>query len=404
MLVEGMRTTTTVGRMRRAALAGVLAATLATALGLLAGCTRVPSAPGPAAPSLPEPSAPAPAETSAGTDGVSNGPAAPVGTPTTILDDLHAPWSVVPMPDGSALVDDRDSGRVSEFTAGGRTRTVGTVTGVVHSGEGGLLGLAVRAESSVTYLYAYLTTAHDNRVVRMPLTGSPGHRALGTPRTVIAGIPKGVFHNGGRIAFGPDGMLYITTGDGTDTSNAQNLHSLGGKILRVTPTGAVPSGNPFPSSPVYSYGHRNPQGLAWDSSGRLWASEFGQDTWDELNIITPGSDYGWPIVEGIAHDRRFVDPVYQWHTDVASPSGIAIVDDTIFMASLRGQRLWVIDPPRDGSPVHAKAYYTNEFGRLRLAVAAGPHTLWLVTNNTDGRGSPKPGDDRILRVGVGPAQ
>jgi glucose/arabinose dehydrogenase len=165
----------------------------------------------------------------------------------------------------------------------------------------------------------------------------------------------------------------------------------------------VPSDNPFPGSPVYSYGHRNPQGLAWDSHGRLWASEFGQDTWDELNIITPGSDYGWPIVEGIAHDRRFVDPVYQWHTDVASPSGIAIIDDTIFMASLRGERLWVIDPAGDGRGVQAKAYYAGEYGRLRLAVAAGENTLWLLTNNTDGRGSPKPGDDRILQVHVGAA-
>ncbi|MHA7985425.1 PQQ-dependent sugar dehydrogenase [Rathayibacter sp. CAU 1779] len=327
----------------------------------------------------------------------------PIGTPRTLLDDLHAPWSVVLLHDGSALIDDRDSGKVIERTTDGTTHPVGTVPGVVHSGEGGLLGLAVEAGASARFLYAYLTTANDNRVVRMPMAGRAGHRTLGAPQPLVTGIPKGTFHNGGRLAFGPDGMLYITTGDGTQTSNAQNLRSLGGKILRITPTGGIPADNPFPGSPVYSYGHRNPQGLAWDSSGRLWASEFGQDTWDELNIITPGSDYGWPIVEGIAHDKRFVDPVYQWHTDEASPSGIAIIDDTIFMASLRGERLWVIDPARDGRPVTAKAYYSGKFGRLRLALAAGGDRLWLVTNNTDGRGTPASGDDRILEVRVGPA-
>lgn len=384
---------------RRALRAARVALALVVATGALAACTGVPIAPGPAAPTGTAGSAAPPT----GPSSRMSHPVVPLGTPTTVLHDLHAPWSVALLHDGSALIDDRDSGRIIERTPDGSTHSVGTVPGVVHSGEGGLLGLAVQEQSSPRFLYAYLTAAHDNRVVRMPLAGTSGHRTLGAPQSIVTGIPKGVFHNGGRLAFGPDGMLYITTGDGTQTSNAQDLASLGGKILRVTPDGAVPSDNPFPGSPVYSYGHRNPQGLAWDSHGRLWASEFGQDTWDELNIITPGSDYGWPIVEGIAHDRRFVDPVYQWHTDVASPSGIAIIDDTIFVASLRGERLWVIDPAGDGRPVRAKAYYAGEYGRLRLAVAAGENTLWLLTNNTDGRGSPKPGDDRILQVHVGAA-
>jgi glucose/arabinose dehydrogenase len=359
----------------------------------------VPTAPGPAAPTHTAGTGTAPS-TSAGSAG--DVALAPIGTPKNVLDHLHAPWSVVLLADGSALIDDRDSGRVIERTPDGATHQVGTVPGVVHSGEGGLLGLAVQSAQSPHHLYAYLTAAKDNRVVRMPLSGTPGHRTLGAPRPLVTGIPKGVFHNGGRLAFGPDGMLYITTGDGTQTSNAQNLKSLGGKILRVTPTGGVPKDNPFPGSPVYSYGHRNPQGLAWDSTGRLWASEFGQDTWDELNIIRPGADYGWPVVEGIAHDHRFVDPVVQWHTDEASPSGIAIVGDTIFMAALRGERLWVIHPSPDGHAVQTKAYYDGEYGRLRLVVAAGRDTLWVVTNNTDGRGSPKPGDDRILQVRIGP--
>lgn len=373
--------------VRSMAAASILAAAV-----LLAGCIDDQRAPKSASPTG--------TSASRGTSSPA-APVAPVGAPATVLDGLHAPWSVVPMPDGSALIDDRDSGHVLERAADGGTHDVGTVPGVVHSGEGGLLGLAVWNQASVIYLYAYVTTERDNRVVRMPLLGAAGHRSLGPMEGILSGIPMGQFHNGGRIAFGPDGMLYITTGDGTRRSNAQNLRSLGGKILRVTPTGSVPDDNPFPGSPVYSYGHRNPQGLAWDSSGRLWASEFGQDTWDELNIITPGADYGWPIVEGTVHDRQFVDPVYQWRPADASPSGIAIIDDTVFMASLRGERLWVIDPPRDGHGVRATAYYMGEFGRLRLAVAAGPHTLWIVTNNTDGRGAPNAGDDRILELRVG---
>jgi glucose/arabinose dehydrogenase len=277
------------------------------------------------------------------------------------------------------------------------------VPGVVHSGEGGLLGLAVQRGATPKFLYAYLSTTSDNRVVRMPLTGTPGSYAIGAVQNILTGIPRGIFHNGGRIAFGPDSMLYITAGDATQTGNAQNMDSLGGKILRLTPTGAIPPDNPFPGSPVYSLGHRNPQGIAWDSHGTLWASEFGQDTWDELNIIKPGGNYGWPTVEGIASNSAYIDPVYQWRTDDASPSGLAIVDDTIFMAGLGGERLWVIHPTDGGAPVQVADFFTNGFGRLRDVVKGDGETLWILTNNTDGRGDPRDRDDRILSVRLGPA-
>ena len=348
------------------------------------GVTRAPITP-----QLPSPTAPLDA------------PVRPIGQPTTITTGLDAPWSVVVLRDGSALISERDSGRILELAPDHATRrTVGTVPGVVHEGEGGLLGLAVQDVAHPSWLYAYLTTAHDNRVVRMPLGGSTGHHRIGAPTNILTGIPKGTFHNGGRLAFGPDGMLYITAGDATNGDNAQNLKSLGGKILRVTPSGGIPADNPFPGSPVWSYGHRNPQGIAWDSHGTMWASEFGQDTWDELNIIRSGKDYGWPIVEGIAHDKRFVDPVYQWHTADASPSGIAIVHDTIFMAALRGQRLWVIDPPRGSTPLKVTSVPLG-LGRLRTVLAHGSDTLWVMTNNTDGRGDPRAGDDRIVQFSLG---
>jgi Glucose/sorbosone dehydrogenases len=391
--------------MRRRA-APIFAATITAGLlasSILSGCTGaapVPETPipfpsgasrGPITPQLLSPTAPLDA------------PVRPVGPLTSVITGLAAPWSVVPLDSGSALISERDSGRVLELLPGeARTRVVGTMPGVVHEGEGGLLGLAVQNPTAPQFLYAYLTTARDNEVVRMPLSGVPGSYRIGAPRNILTGIPKGVFHDGGRLAFGPDGMLYITTGDATNGNDAQNLSSLGGKILRVTPTGGIPPGNPFPGSPVWSYGHRNVQGIAWDSQGTMWASEFGQDTWDELNIIRPGGDYGWPIVEGIAHDERFVDPVYQWRPDDASPSGIAIVHDTIFMASLRGERLWAIDPPRGSTPLRVTTFNAG-LGRLRTVLAHGGNHLWLLTNNTDGRGTPRRGDDRIVQVALGPS-
>jgi glucose/arabinose dehydrogenase len=260
----------------------------------------------------------------------------------------------------------------------------------------------VQEQSAPSHLYAYLTTADDNRVVRMPLTGVPGSYAIGAPEPVITGIPKAGNHDGGRIAFGPDGMLYVTAGDAADPDNAQDVASLGGKILRITPEGQVPGDNPFPGSPVWSYGHRNPQGIGWDSRGTLWASEFGQNTWDELNIIRPGSNYGWPVVEGVGGDPKYTDPVAQWPTDEASPSGLAVVGDTVFLAALRGQRLWTAWSTDGGAPVTVAPFFVGEFGRLRDVVRHGDR-LWLLTNNTDGRGSPRSGDDRLIEVPLVPA-
>jgi glucose/arabinose dehydrogenase len=215
---------------------------------------------------------------------------------------------------------------------------------------------------------------------------------------VIDGIPAAGNHNGGRIAFGPDGMLYVTAGDAGDRDSAQDVDALSGKILRLTPEGEVPDDNPFEGSPVYSFGHRNPQGIAWDADGTMYASEFGQDTWDELNVIEPGGNYGWPIVEGIADDEDFIDPVRQWQPSAASPSGIAVVDDDIVIANLRGERLRIV--PLD-ELASASDWFTEEFGRLRDAVVAPDGSLWILTNNTDGRGDPSDGDDRILRLEVG---
>jgi glucose/arabinose dehydrogenase len=310
--------------------------------------------------------------------------------PGVITTDLEAPWSIA-FRGSTALISQRDGGQVLELADDGTTRQIGTVPDMASRGEGGLLGIAVQEE----YLYAYFTGADDNRIARFELTGDPGALALGVGSVILDGIPAGSNHNGGRIAFGPDGMLYATTGDAGDQSAAQDLQSLGGKILRITPDGDVPGDNPFPNSPVFTSGHRNPQGIGWDSDGRMYASEFGQDTWDELNVIEAGGNYGWPEVEGIADQDGFIDPVQQWSTADASPSGLAVTEDAIVIAALRGERL--IEVPLDdlGS---SSAHLVGDHGRLRDVVVTPDGDLWVLTNNTDGRGDPGAQDDLLLEV------
>lgn len=314
---------------------------------------------------------------------------------SVIADDLDVPWSVT-FHDGTALVSERESARILEIGDDGAVREVGTIADVQPRGEGGLLGIAAHDD----HLYVYLTAAQENRVDRYELTGSAGALGLGPSESILTGIDAGTNHNGGRIAFGPDGMLYVTAGDAGNRDAAQDLESLSGKILRLAPDGSIPDDNPFSGSAVYSYGHRNPQGLAWDEDGALYASEFGQDTWDELNVIEPGGNYGWPDAEGAAERPGLIDPVQQWAPADASPSGMAIVDGTIHIANLRGERLREVPVDDLGASTERLA---GEYGRLRDVVIAPDGALWIVTNNTDGRGDPRPGDDRIIRVPRGVA-
>ncbi|HSJ19163.1 MAG TPA: PQQ-dependent sugar dehydrogenase [Nocardioidaceae bacterium] len=316
----------------------------------------------------------------------------------TVAEGLETPWGIAFLPDGSALVSERDTTKVLAVAADGeQVRTVGRIGAARPQGEAGLLGLAV----SPTYdedslVYAYASTDRDNRVLRMEYDG----RSLGEREVVLDGIPNGYIHDGGRLEFGPDGHLYVSTGEIGEPDLAQDSDSLAGKILRITPDGGPALGNPDEDSPVWTLGHRNVQGLAFDDEDRLWASEFGANTWDELNLIEEGLNYGWPLVEGKGDMDEFRNPVAQWRTSEASPSGLAYAEGSLWMASLRGQRLWRVPVNEDGSIGEPQDFFVGDYGRLRTVVVAPDGSLWLSTSNRDGRGDPAAEDDRILRVAL----
>ncbi|GEL98411.1 hypothetical protein CTE05_19580 [Cellulomonas terrae] len=363
------------------ALRRVTGCALVVALGALAGCTAQDS---------PE-TAPAAA---------SQPPSVEVTDVDDVVGDLDVPWGLAFLPDGDAVVTLRNEaalvvvgpdGSATDVTGPGADELTDLV---VPGGEGGLLGVTVLgADGTTVDLALYATAADDNRVLRGTLDGS----VLGDLRPILTGIEKAGNHNGGRLAVGPDGFLYVTTGDAGDPPSAQDPDSLNGKILRITPDGEPAPGNPDDGSPVWSLGHRNVQGLGWAPDGRMFASEFGQNTWDELNVIEPGANYGWPEVEGIGDG--FVSPVAQWPTTDASPSGLAVTDEGVYLAGLRGERLWRVPLTDDGVGTPG-ALLEGERGRLRAVEPAPDGSLWVVTGNTDGRGDVRDGDDRILRLVV----
>jgi glucose/arabinose dehydrogenase len=394
-------------------LEAVLEAVLVTVLAAACspGTPSTPSGSGPATSTTTPP-------TTMSTTGSSGATAAPPSTSRpgaatgsaqvvrTVATGLDVPWGLARLPDGAVLITSRDTFEVTRLdVASGRLTTAGTVPGVVtdvsRGGEGGLLGIAVSPRfASDRTIFVYLSTQDDNRVAAMTYDPSkPAGSQLGPPRAIVTGIPHGIRHNGGRLAFGPDGYLYATTGESGNPPLAQDRSSLGGKILRMTPEGRPAPGNPF-GTLVWSFGHRNVQGIAWDAGGRLWASEFGDHTEDELNLILPGHNYGWPQTEGITTMAGITGPVAQWGPPEDSPSGIAIAGGSVWMAALRGERLWRI--PLNGSSVAAQPqdFLVGSFGRLRSVLALDGSTLLLTTSNRDGRAQPQAGDDRVLVVKV----
>ncbi|WP_432978953.1 PQQ-dependent sugar dehydrogenase [Dactylosporangium sp. CA-233914] len=345
---------------------------------------------------------------------------------STVAKHLDVPWGLSFLPDGNVLVTERATQLIKRVTPKGQVTTVARIVQAVSDNEGGLLGIAVSPSYKTDHtVYIYYTTRDDNRVARLRLDGRS------KPRPIVTGIPKSGIHDGGRLAFGPDGYLYASTGEASHTDAAQDLNNLGGKILRMTTDGKPPPGNPFPSSLVWSYGHRNPEGMTWAADGTMYESEIGQAVWDELNIIRPGANYGWPRIEGIGDNPKYVDPIVAWHPEVGVSSGVAVVGSTAIVTCLRGQRIYLVplgkppsappagvdrespsptappDPtasvrwrPEAGVAGRPREALFERYGRLRTALAAPDGSIWMTTSNRDGRrpGGPEPSDDRILRL------
>jgi glucose/arabinose dehydrogenase len=318
-----------------------------------------------------------------------------LGTPEVVATGLQVPWGLAWLPDGDLLVSERTTGRILRVPKGGGKPVVAKELANVdrNIGEGGLLGIAVSPDyDRDKQVYAYYTGTQDNRVVHFSLDGDE--------KPIVTGIYRSTNHDGGRIAFGPDGKLYVTTGDGLEPSRAQDPGNPGGKILRIDPDGSIPDDNPVSGNPYWTLGHRNVQGLAWDDAGRLWASEFGESSRDEVNLIQKGRNYGWPEVEGEGdtHGGKYTNPLVTWPVSEASPSGLAYARGNLWVGALRGQRLWRIPVQGDklGEP---QALLEGEFGRIRtVAVDPSGDALWLTTSNRDGRGDPSPDDDRLIRI------
>ena len=316
---------------------------------------------------------------------------------TVVAQNLEVPWAIAFLPDNRMLVTERP-GRVRIIDANGTAEQALAETinvDVESDGEGGLLGITLHPNFSQNhFVYLYYTYKSQgnqtlNRVVRMKFENDK----LTDEQIIVDKIPGAIYHNGGRIKFGPDCFLYITTGDARNSSQAQDKNSLAGKILRVTDEGKAAPGNPF-NNLVYSYGHRNPQGIAWDSTGVLWETEHGSTNTDELNVIEIGKNYGWPETRGDQTRAGMVLPVIQSGSQTWAPRGAAFLNGSIFFTGLRGSALYEYKIGEQKLIEHFK----NENGRLRDVVVGPDGMLYITTSNKDGRGNINSGDDKIIRV------
>ena len=382
---------------------GILTGIVALVVAVQAVDTRAcsPSTPGTPAPVTPAPAEP-PSDTFTSVDGVGF-------TVETLVTALEIPWAMAFAPDGRLFITERP-GRVRILDIDARTSELAlTLDDVYAEGEAGLLGLALDPEFSdnrLVYLYQSTRLAGGgevNRVVRYREAGS----RLAERVVLLDNIPAARIHDGGRLRFGPDGLLYITTGDAASTSLAQDLGSTAGKILRLNRDGTTPRGNPF-GSPIYSYGHRNPQRFDWHPvTGDLWASEHGSTGNDEVNVIDSAANYGWPQIEGSQTMAGMRTPLTFFSPAIA-PAGASfyrgdrfpLFANNLFIGTLRGTHLLrlVVDSSPQRHIVSQERLLDGRFGRIRDVVTGPDGYLYFCTNNRDGRGSPTSTDDRIVRL------
>jgi glucose/arabinose dehydrogenase len=320
------------------------------------------------------------------------------GSEEVVTENLDTPWEMVFLPDGSILATER-SGTIQRIL---KDKTVISIPGVVETSEGGLLGMTLHPDfENNRKIYFYFTTRDGGRLANRVDSFVLADNVLTSRQTVVGGIPGSSNHDGGRIAFGPDNLLYIATGDAGNEQAAQDTGSLSGKILRVKDDGSIPGDNPF-SNAVYSFGHRNPQGLAWDDNGNLWSTEHGPSGigtgYDELNKIEKGSNYGWPIIKGDEKKAGMVSPTANSGSDETwAPAGLAYYEGALYFAGLRGQTLYKTIL-KNGSPEPLTGLLQKKYGRLRAVVAGPDGYLYVSTSNKDGRGQPKEGDDKIIKL------
>ncbi len=325
-----------------------------------------------------------------------------------VVDGLNNPWEMVFAPNGDIYFSERD-GRIWKIESFGEAKVIQTFP-KSGSYEGGTLGLALHPNFEENKkIYVYQTNLEleffQNKVFSFTVDGDE----LIDKQTIIDDIPGAPWHDGGRIAFGPDGKLYITTGDAVNPGWSQDLSSLAGKILRINPDGTIPDDNPFDSSPIFSYGHRNPQGIAWSNDGLLVSSEHGPSGemgygHDEINVIVKGKNYGWPKVVGDSSDDSFVNPIIHSGQTTWAPSGmvyfdsnkIPSLDGKFLVGALRGQHLMVVDVAENGSLVSAEKMFEGEFGRIRTAQIGPDGVLYLLTANGD--------NDKIVRISESPVE
>jgi len=314
-----------------------------------------------------------------------------------IAQNLRIPWEVVFLPDKRIIITERP-GTVKLLNQKSMIEEY-EIKDIFHYGEGGLLGAAIHPNFEKNkYVYLYMTYKKGkdilNKIIRYRLENG----LLKEDKLIIDSIKGAIYHNGGRIAFGPDGFLYITTGDATKIQLAQDPKDLNGKILRIKDDGSIPDDNPF-KNPVYSYGHRNPQGLAWDENKNLWITEHGpsglQSGFDEINQIIKGKNYGWPKIFGDKEKEGMIKPViHSGANETWAPAGATFYKRYLFFAGLRGKSLYRFDPKTK----EIKAFLKNKFGRLRAVVLGPDGYLYISTSNTDGRGKPKENDDKIIKI------